>query len=450
MSWIHDGYSTRWSLGLLFKSGIAMLTLFEGRKGSHMSERTGPLSDITIVDCTMALAGPFGTGLLGDLGADVIKVEPPRGDMSRSVPPLPENYAVPGSVPDAEAGASCDFGGYFASINRNKRSIVLDLKNAEDKAVLLELCDSADAIVENMRVGVMDKLGVGYDVVRARNPAIVYGCIRGFGDPRTGESPYANWPAYDIVAQSMGGIAHITGPEADAGYPAGVSVGDIYPGTLLALGLVAAIHHARRTGEGQFMDIGMYDAVAFLSETVIANYGFTRDSLGARGEHHPNLCPFGLFPASDGSVSIAAPGPGHWQALCEAMAREDLITDERTKNTYLRRQNQDLVLSVISEWTGTRTKQQIVECLGGKVPCGPVNTAEDIFRDPHALARGMITEFQLPGDNSDVAIVANPIKYTATPANFHRRAPLLGEHSAEIRSAVEGRVDPEQGPGAQS
>jgi crotonobetainyl-CoA:carnitine CoA-transferase CaiB-like acyl-CoA transferase len=400
-------------------------------QNSAVGERSGPLADVTIVDCTMALAGPFGTGLLGDLGADVIKVEPPKGDGARSVPPLPEDYANPG-----KSDSGCDFGGYFASINRNKRSVVLDLKLEEDREVLLGLCEGADAIVENMRVGVMDRLGVGYEAVRSRNPAIVYGCIRGFGDPRTGESPYAEWPAYDIVAQSMGGIAHITGPDGGGGYPSGVSVGDIYPGTLLALGVVSAIHHARRTGEGQFFDVGMYDSVAFMSETVIANYGYQGSSLGPRGEHHPNLCPFGLFPASDGSVSIAAPGPGHWQALCEVMGREELISDERTKNTYLRRQNEAFVLGVISEWTGARTRAEVVAALGGRVPCGPVNTAEDIFNDPHAAARGMITEFELPGDNAPVSIVANPIKFTTTPANFHRRAPLLGEHSEEIRSGL--------------
>ena len=273
--------------------------------GPGKEARTGPLSDVTIIDCTMALAGPFGTGLLGDLGADVIKVEPPKGDAARSVPPLPEDYANPGS-----GESDCDFGGYFASINRNKRSIVLDLKSPEDREVLLSLCERADAIVENMRVGVMDRLGLGYETMRERNPAIVYGCIRGFGDPRTGESPYADWPAYDIVAQSMGGMAHITGPESGRGYPAGVSVGDIYPGTLLALGVVSAVHHARRTGEGQFLDVGMYDAVAFLSETVIANYGFEGRSLGPRGEHHPNLCPFGLFPASDGAGVYRRTRPG--------------------------------------------------------------------------------------------------------------------------------------------
>ena len=251
-----------------------------------MNNRTGPLADITVIDCTMARAGPFGAAILADLGADVIKVEPPAGDGSRSMPPLPPDYANPG----AEAAGGVDFGGYFASINRNKRSIVLDLKDPEDRETLLTLCESADAIVENMRVGVMDKLGVGYDTIRARNPAIVYGCIRGFGDPRTGTSPYADWPAYDIVAQSMGGLAHITGPEGGRGYPSGVSVGDIYPGTMMALGVIAAIHHARRTGEGQFMDVGMYDAMLFFSETVIANYSYQGTSLGPRGEHHL-LCP---------------------------------------------------------------------------------------------------------------------------------------------------------------
>ncbi len=393
-----------------------------------MSARVGPLADVTIVDCTMALAGPFGTALLADLGADVIKVEPPSGDGSRPVPPLPEDYANPG----AEASGGVDYGGYFASINRNKRSIVLDLKQAADREVLLKLCEKADAIVENMRVGVMDRLGVGYDVIKVRNPRIVYGCIRGFGDPRTGESPYAEWPAYDIVAQSMSGHVHITGPAGTVGHPSGVSVGDIYPGTLMALGLVSAIHHAQRTGEGQFVDVGMYDAMLAFSETILANYGFTRHELGPRGQHHPNLMPFGIFPTSDGGVAIAAPGPAHWAALCEVMGRPDLVEDERTRNTFVRRRNQEFVEGEIKAWTTARTKREVVEALGGRVPCGPVNTAADIFADPHVKARGMISEFELPGDNSKVSIVGSPIKYTATPSGFYRRPPTLGEHTQEI------------------
>jgi crotonobetainyl-CoA:carnitine CoA-transferase CaiB-like acyl-CoA transferase len=393
-----------------------------------MADRTGPLANVTIIDCTMALAGPFGTALLADLGADVIKIEPPHGDMSRSVPPLPPDYA---NATADEAGG-VDYGGYFASINRNKRSVVLDLKREADKEVLLQLCEQADALVENMRVGVMDKLGVGYDTVKQRNPKLVYAAIRGFGDPRTGESPYAQWPAYDIVAQSMSGHAHITGPEGNVGYPSGVSVGDIYPGTLMALGVVSAINHARSTGQGQFLDVGMYDAMLAFTETVVANYGYGQIELGPRGQHHPNLMPFGIFPTQDGGIAIAAPGPGHWAALCQAMERADLIEDERCKNVFLRRRNQEFVEGEISAWTSMRTKAQVVEAIGGQVPCGPVNTAADIFADPHVAARDMITRFTPPGDNPEVAIVGSPIKFTETPSGFYRTPPQLGEHSDEV------------------
>jgi crotonobetainyl-CoA:carnitine CoA-transferase CaiB-like acyl-CoA transferase len=393
-----------------------------------MSEPSGPLADITIIDCTMALAGPFGAAILADLGANVIKVEPPDGDVARSVPPLPDDYANANS--DEMAG--CDFGGYFASVNRNKRSVVVDLKTAAGRETLLALCGKADAIIENMRTGVMDRLGLGYEALRARNPALVYGCIRGFGDPRTGESPYADWPAYDIVAQSMGGIAHITGPESSHGFPAGASIGDLYPGTLLALGVVSAVHHARRTGEGQFMDVGMYDAVMFLSETVVANYGYAGTELGPRGAHHPNLCPFGIFPAADGAVAIAAPGPGHWEALCDAIGRPDLVDDEKTRNTFVRRKHQHFVEGVISDWTSALTKAEVVAALGGRVPCGPVNTAADMFADPHVAARGMISQVDLPGANGSVSIVGTPIKYTGTPTGLYRRPPMLGEHTEEV------------------
>ncbi len=393
-------------------------------------ERTGPLQDLTIIDCTMALAGPFGTALLADMGANVIKVEPPNGDGSRSVAPLPPDYANP----NAATPAGADFGGYFASINRNKRSIVLDLKQPADRDVLLQLCDNADALVENMRVGVMDRLGVGYEILAERNPALVYGAIRGFGDPRSGESPYAQWPAYDIVAQCMGGLAHITGPEDGSSYPCGASVGDIYPGTLMALGLVAAIHHAKRTGQGQFVDVGMYDAVLALSETVVTNYGMANVELGPRGAHHPNLMPFGIFATLDGGVAIAAPGPGHWQALCEAMQRPDLVTDPRCKNTHLRSRNQAFVEEAISRWTSTLTKAQVLAAIGGVVPCGPVNTAQDIFADPHVQARQLLTQFDMPGDNPPATLVNNPIKFGQTPSGFYRRAPLLNEHGNQIRT----------------
>ena len=411
------------------------------QRGSLLSgPPKGPLTGLRVIDCTQALAGPFGTSLLADLGADVIKVEAPKGDGSRASPPLPPDYANP----NAEEGAAVNFGGYFASVNRNKRSIVLDLKQESDQAVLLDLCAGADAIVENMRAGVMDRLGLGFEVIKARNERIVYAAIRGFGDPRTGESPYQDWPAYDIVAQAMGGLAHITGPgDGSGGYPSGASIGDIYPGTLMALGVVSALLHAQKTGEGQFLDVAMYDAMLALNETTVVNYGYAEQTLEARGQHHPTLMPFGIFPAADGGVALACPGPNHWQKLCEAMGRGDLIEDERCKNTFVRARNFVFVEAQISAWTSGLTKAEIIGHLGGHVPCGPVNTAAEIFADPHVEAREMLTRFQLPGDNPEVAITGTPIKFTRTPAGFYRRPPNLGEHTEEILAELEATRRPE-------
>jgi crotonobetainyl-CoA:carnitine CoA-transferase CaiB-like acyl-CoA transferase len=225
-----------------------------------MSTRTGPLSDVRVLDLTQALAGPYCTMLLADLGADVVKVEPPAGDMSRSMGPLPADRS------------GCDYGGYFASVNRNKRSIVLDIKNHADRESFFRLVQTADAVVENAKTGVMDRAGISYERLREIKPALVYAAIRGFGDPRTGASPYADWPAFDIVAQSMGGLVAVTGPEDGGGYKAGPAIGDIYPGTLAALGVVSAIHAARRTGKGQFLDVAMYDAILALCEMVVYTY----------------------------------------------------------------------------------------------------------------------------------------------------------------------------------
>ena len=186
--------------------------------------------------------------------------------------------------------------------------------------------------------------------------------------------------------------------------------------------------------QGQFLDVGMYDAILALAETVVVNYGYNQTELGPRGQHHPNLMPFGIYPTRDGGVAIAAPGPGHWAALCQAMERPDLIDDERSKNVHLRARNQPFVKTAIAAWTSMLTKEEVIAAIGSKVPCGPVNTAGDIFADPHVAARDMITRFQLPGDNPEVGIVGSPIKFTETPAGFYRRPPLLGEHNDEVRS----------------
>jgi crotonobetainyl-CoA:carnitine CoA-transferase CaiB-like acyl-CoA transferase len=400
------------------------------RGDASSAKRSGPLNDIRILDLTQALAGPFGTAILADLGADVIKIEPPRGDMARAVAPLPKDFAPPGS----SKPAGCDYGGYFASINRNKRSVMLDVQQPGDREIFLKLAESADAVVENSRVGVMDRLGVGYEAVRERNRRIVYAAIRGFGDPRTGRSPYADWPAFDVVAQCMGGLVGITGPAGGAGFPNGASVGDIFPGTLMALGLVSAVHAARRTGEGQFLDVAMYDAILSLCETIVVNYSVAGRVLGPRGTGHPTLCPFDVYPTRDGAVAIAAPNENHWARLCEIIGRPDLIEDERTRTNPRRAANRALITEVLSAWTSARTKAEVVATLGGKIPVGAANTAAEIAADPHVAARAMMPEIELPGNNPPIKVAGTPIKFSATPAGVYRRPPMLGEHTAEVLS----------------
>ena len=383
-----------------------------------MTARTGPLADLQVLDLTQALAGPFCTMLLADLGADVIKIEPPRGDMTRGMPPFPKDRD------------GCDYGGYFASINRNKRSVVLDLKVDRDRDALLRLAERADALVENSKVGVMDRLGIGWETLHERNPRLVYAAIRGFGDPRTGASPYADWPAFDVVAQCMGGVVATTG--SGAGAPCGPSIGDLFPGTLAALGIVSAVHAARAAGRGQFLDVAMYDALIAACDAVVYNYSYDGRVLGPRGTGHPALCPFDVFPARDGAAAIAAPTENHWRLLCDAMGEAWLATDTRWDTNLKRVADAPAVRDIISAWTRRHTKQEIVAALAGKVPVGPVNTAADIFADPHARARGMLVEVEQPGRNAPVVLPGPPIKLTATPAAIYRRPPRLGEHTDEV------------------
>ena len=377
----------------------------------------GPLHGVRVLDLTRALAGPYSTMLLADLGADVVKIESPEGDLTRAASPLPNG---------------APFGGYFQSVNRNKRSVVLDLKDGEGRETLVRLVPHTHVLVENFRAGVMDRLGLSYEALRELNPALVYASVRGFGDPRGGESPYAEWPAFDVTAQAWGGFMGITGTADGTPQQAGPGVGDIFPGTLLALGVVSALLHVRGTGEGQYVDVAMYDGVLAMCERIVPVYSYTGEVPGPQGNAHPQFCPFGIFPASDGYVSIAAPTNNHWRALCEIIGRDDLGLDDRYKNVVVRIQHRDEVISLLSDWTREHTKKEIVGALGGKVPVGPVNSVEDIVADPHTTARAMLAEVEQPGMDRPVLVPNSPIKLTRTPAGVRRRAPLLGEHTDEV------------------
>jgi crotonobetainyl-CoA:carnitine CoA-transferase CaiB-like acyl-CoA transferase len=378
---------------------------------------SGPLAGIRILDLTRALAGPYCTMLLADLGADVVKIESPAGDLTRAASPLP---------------VGAPYGGYFQSVNRNKRSVVLDLKRDEGREAFLRLLPSADAVVENFRAGVMDALGLSFEELSASHPSLVYASVRGFGDPRGGESPYADWPAFDVTAQAFGGFMGITGSVDGTPQQAGPGIGDIFPGTLCALGIVSALMHAQRTGEGQYVDVAMYDGVLAMSERMVPQYSYTGEVPRPQGNTHPQFCPFGIFPASDGYVTIAAPTNNHWRALCDIIERPELGLDDRYKNVVVRLEHKDEVIAFISDWTRTRPKAEIVSALGGRVPVAPVNDAKDIFADPHVKARSMLAEVEQPGLDRPVTIVDCPIKLTKTPAGVRHRAPLLGEHTDDV------------------
>lgn len=400
-----------------------LLSVLE-RIGTIMTEhaRSGPLQDLTVIDCTRALAGPFGAGLLADLGANVIKIEPPTGDGYRNVPPFLPDHA--GVHEDRDAGT--DFGAPFASVNRNKRSVMLDLKNDAHKEVFLKLTDQADAILENLRAGVMDKLGLGYEVIAARNPKIIYACVRGFGDPRTGESPYAHWPSLDAAAQSFGGLVH-----ANDGLVT-PAIADVFPGTLMALGVVSAIHSAQSSGKGQFLDVGMYDAMMAFQKSAVAQYGFTGKPNPAGLQRAMTLYPFDLFPTKDGRIAIAVGQPRHWDLLCAAMERPDLMDDERSFSNAARLKNVDWVEEQICAWTQANTRAEIMAKLDGAVPIGPVQTMADIYEDPHVVARGMLETCQPQGDNPEISLAANPIKFSETPTTLYQGPPTLGQHNAEV------------------
>lgn len=380
----------------------------------------GALSDLKVVDLSQMLAGPVCTQVLADHGAQVLKVEPLTGDGIRSSGPFPKD------------DQKRHFGGYFQSVNRNKSSIALDLKHPEGQAILLRLVDEADVLVENFRAGVMERLGLGWEVLSARNPRLVYATIRGFGDRRTGESPYADWPAYDVVAQAMGGIMGITGAMGGPPTKIGPGVGDIVPGLMLVNGILAAVHHAGRTGQGQFVDVAMADAVLAVCERIVYQQSYEGRTPRPEGNRHPLLCPFGLFPALDGHVAIGCVEDRLWRKLADLIGRSDMALDPRYATNPARVAHAHDVISAVEYFTAVRTKAELARVLGGTTPFGPVYDAKDIFQDAHFHRREMLVEVEHPGSAQRVQIAGVPVKLSVTPGGVRRRAPILGEHSDEV------------------
>jgi len=376
------------------------------------------LEGIRVLDLTRALAGPFCTLMLGDNGADVIKVEiPGTGDDTRKWGPpfIGEESA------------------YYLSINRNKRSLTLNLQDAQAQEVFMKLAKDIDVVVENFTPGVMGRFGLDYDAVKAVSPKVVYCSISGFGQ----DGPYRNRPAYDQIMQGVGGLMSITGEPDGEPQKIGIAVTDIGAGMWSAFAIMAALHHREKSGEGQYIDISMLDAqVAWL--TYQAAFFFANGEAPKRmGAAHPTLVPYQAFMCNDGKyINVAVGSERIWGRFCQGMGREDLKDHPDYATNSVRVNHRGAMVSMLQEIFLTRPVTEWVEDLqAANVPCGPINDLADVFADPQVLARNMYLEMPHPTLGS-IKQTGLPIKFSLTPGGLDRHPPLLGEHNQEILQSL--------------
>ena len=382
--------------------------------------KKGILSGLRVLDLTRMLSGPYCTMMLADHGAEVIKIESPSGDTSRATGPF------------RKEDIKKEWSGYFVSLNRNKKSLLINLKTDPGKAKLLKLVKSADVLVENFRPGVMEKMGLGYDKIRCLNDKIVYAAISGFGNPLSGESPYKDWPSYDVVAQAMGGLIGITGPKKNAPTKVGPGVGDIFSGLMMSFGIIAAVREAEKTGKGQLIDLAMYDAVISLCERIIYQHDLDGSIPGPQGNGHPLLVPFGIFKAKDGFIALGIVDDSFWRVLTKIMKDPGLSSDQRFSSIANRQKNSKVLNAIVECWTSSKTKLELKSLLGGLVPFGPLNSAKDIFEDPHVMNRSMIEEMKF--SNSEARpwrVAGNPLNFSRFPQPKFSFPPRLGETKVE-------------------
>ncbi len=378
-----------------------------------MSE--GPLDGVRVVDLSRVLAGPFSTQLLADLGADVIKVE-----------------ALPGGDPIRRQGGMRDgFSWYFAGFNRNKRSITLDLRSDDGKAVLRRLIGKADVLVENFRPAVLEKMGLGFEALKAIKPDIIVCSISGYG--KTG--PYRDRPSFDFIAQAMSGFMSGTGHPDGEPLRAGPPISDLIAGLYGALAVAAALHRRDRTGQPEQIDISLLDSLVSFASYFGANYFATGEPMTRNGNDHPVVAPYGLFSAADGDVAIAPANDQIYERLVDALELPELRQDPDFRTNELRVRNRARINAIV----GARLKEQsrdvwIEKLNAAGVPCGRVLTYPEVFADPQILAREMVLEVEHPG-RGPVRMMGFPMKLKEAPCEVRRPAPELG---ADTETILEG------------
>lgn len=372
-----------------------------------------PLQGIKVIDFSQILAGPFCTMLLADMGADVVKIEKPNGgdDTRRYGPPFIEG----------ESAA-------FLTLNRNKRSIILDLKSEQGIAIVRRMLEDADVMIHNFRPGVVDRMGLAYDDVSAINPAIVYCTVSGFGT--TG--PYSSRAGFDLVAQGMSGLMSINGFPGAPPAKVGVPMADLNTGMFCAYGILTAYINRLTTGQGQHVDASLIESGIAYTLYESATYFATGEVAGPLGSAHRMIAPYQAFATQDGYINIGAANQNNWERMCRAVGREDLLDDDRFASNPERMVSIEALTPIMEETFRTQTTAHWVETLEkAGVPCGPIYNIEQVYADPHVQSRDMAVELEHPKSGA-IRNIGVPVKLSDTPGSVRTPAPLLGQHSDEV------------------
>ncbi len=383
----------------------------------------GPLEGVKVLSLAQHLAGPFCTMLLCDLGAEVIKIEPPgKGDSAR------ENFPFIDGISS-----------YFLSINRGQNSITLNLRDERAKKIVFELVKQVDILVENYRPGVMKRLGLGYEVISERNPKLIYASISGFGQ----KGPYTLKPAYDMIAQGMGGTISITGEPGRPPVRVGYSIGDMGAGLFTTIAILAALHESQKSGKGQWIDVAMVDSQVALCENACARYFATGEIPKPMGSRHPLRTPFQVLPTQDGYFVLITTPEEDWQKFCRLAGREDIISDRRFQSNEDRIANYEAFEPILNEITKQKTTAEWLALLEPQgIMCGPVNNIAQVVNDPHIKERGMVAEVSHPRVGK-LRVTGTPMKFSRTECKIEKACPDVGEHTQQILSSMLGML-PEQ------
>jgi crotonobetainyl-CoA:carnitine CoA-transferase CaiB-like acyl-CoA transferase len=374
-----------------------------------------PLLDgVRVIDLSRVLAAPYCTMMLGDLGADVIKIEAPgRGDDTRGWGP-----------PFTESGESA----YFLSANRNKRSVTLNLKSEKGIGILRQLIQSADVLVDNFRVGTLARFGLGDDELESIRPGLIYCTVTGYG--YTG--PYKDRPGYDFIVQALGGLMSVTGPTDGEPTRTGIAIADLAAGTFACNAILAALFARERTGEGQRIDISLLDSMVALMSYVASNYLVSGELPARYGNGHPNIVPYQAFEASDGYFAFAAGNDRQWAKFCQAVDKPEWASDPEFATNAARVEHRERVAEMLGNLFATRDTAAWLEvCQEIAIPAAPINNLRQVFEDPQVLTRGLRTDAEHPADGT-VPLVGSPLRMIGAPPEVRLAPPTLGQHTAEV------------------